>query len=110
MVHRLFLLAILLYAITTSAQDADVVVIDEHTMVTVEGNGMMEYEQSRSYKLLNAKAQWVGKWHIGLDKNTKLAEFNGVLSDVNGRVLRKIKKSDLKSTQLSEESLCCRFR
>lgn len=102
MVHRLFLLAILLYAITTSAQDADVVVIDEHTMVTVEGNGMMEYEQSRSYKLLNAKAQWVGKWNIGLDKNTKLAEFNGVLSDVNGRVLRKIKKSDLKSTQLSE--------
>ena len=62
----------------------------------------MEYEQSLSYKLLNSNAQWAANWHIGLDKNTKLVDFSGMLSDMNGRILRKIKKSDLKSTQLSE--------
>ena len=90
-----------LSGLSALAQQADVVVLNQTTSVTVDDKGVMEYQQTRSYKLMNSKGAWGASWGVGVDKNTRLTDFSGMVSDVNGRMLRKFKKGDLKSTQLS---------
>ncbi|MBR4390160.1 MAG: transglutaminase family protein [Prevotella sp.] len=90
-----------LSGLSALAQQADVVVLNQTASVMVDDKGGMEWRQTQSYKLMNARGSWGADWGVGVDNNTRLIDFSGVVTDGDGNVLRKLKKGDLKSTQLS---------
>jgi hypothetical protein len=89
------------WSLSAMAQQVDVVVLNHSSSVTVDDKGVMVCRQTQSHKLMSSKGAWGAGWAIEVDKNTKLLDFSGIISDVSGAVLRKLKKGDLKSTQLS---------
>lgn len=85
----------------TSAQD--VIVLDASTNVKCTKPSKATVTRHCVYKLLNDRSDWAAHWSEECSKHDKLTAFEGVVTDDNGTVLKKIKKSDLRRSEYSSQ-------
>ena len=81
----------------------NVVVLEDVTDVTVKDEVMVGINRHRSVEILNDKGSDCANFDTQCSKGDKLVSFSGSVTDKEGRVLRKIKKSDLHTTEYSRE-------
>ena len=87
---------------TVMAQ-TNVVVLEDNTDVTVKDAVMMSISRHCTVKILNEKGSDCASFDTQCSKGDKLVNFSGCVIDEAGKVLRKIKKSDLQVSAYSKE-------
>ena len=99
MTKRIFLLY-LLAAISELCMAANVVVLDDSTYVESSStNATISYH--RVVLISNRNGKESANWQFVLDKYTKLKNFSAIIQETDGKVIKKLKKSDLQMTELS---------
>lgn len=77
-------------------------VLDESTSVE-SSLAKATWRCMRSVKILDGKGKENAYWSCMTDKNIKLKSFLATYRDAQGKVLKKIKKSDLQMTEISSD-------
>lgn len=79
---------------------ANVVVLDDSTFVEASlTDAVTTYR--RVLSVPDEKSKRAAFWMCMLDKSNKLSNFSATFKDANGKVLKKLKKGDLQTTELS---------
>ncbi len=86
-----------------NAQESSVVVLLDSISVSVGNLDSYSYVRHRKFILKNQKASSLADVVIGVDDNTELSKFEYVMTDLSGKVLRTVKKSELKPVEYSHE-------
>lgn len=89
--------------VSTYAQKADVTVLLDSTSVNVENIGYYTSVHYQKFILNNSNRADLANIVIGMNQNTELAKFEYVMTDLSGRVLRSVKKSELQRFEYSRE-------
>jgi hypothetical protein len=97
----LFILFLSLLSIGMKAQDVNVVVLESTTEVTCDNAKKATCHEKRIYKILNEKGADAASISMSYESSMKMSSFSGLVTDENGRTLKKIKRSDLQKTELS---------
>lgn len=96
---RIFLLSIFI-AISRLCMAANVVVQDDSTYVeSSRTNATITFH--RVILISNNKGKKAANWQYVLDKYSKLKNFSATIQQTDGKVIKKLKKSDLQITELS---------
>lgn len=98
---KLMLLIFLLLATWhTTSQAANIVVLDDSTFVNASLTDIsISYHQV--LQISNKNGKDAAHWAYTLDKSHKLRTFSATIADENGKIVKKLKKSDLLMTELS---------
>lgn len=86
-----------------NAQKADVTVLIDSTDVNVVDIGYYSCVHHQKLILHNANGASMASVIIGMDPNTELSRFEYVMTDLDGKVLRTVKKSELRRFEYSSE-------
>ena len=86
-----------------NAQESSVVVLLDSISVSVGNLDSYSSVCHRKFILKNQKASSLADVVIGVDDNTELSKFEYVMTDLSGKVLRTVKKSELKPVEYSHE-------
>ncbi len=101
-----YILSILcMMAATMAAYAQNAILEEENNKVEVGNNGdFYIHTLQRKITLLNSKAEDYANIQLQLNKMCEtLGSFSGTITDKNGNVIRKIKKSELQRTEYSSE-------
>ena len=101
-----YILSILcMMAATMAAYAQNAILEEENNKVEVGNNGdFYIHTLQRKITLLNSKAEDYSDIHLTLNKMCEtLGSFSGTITDKNGNVIRKIKKSELQKTEYSSD-------
>lgn len=108
MKHKIYsnILTFLLLSSTAQAQvdiyrNAYSIVQDATTEIVCESPVSAIRKESYTITILNEKGRDEAHFYCMCDKFSSLRKFSGKITDANGRVIRKIKKSDLMMTEYS---------
>lgn len=85
------------------AQSVNTLLLEEKTDVIVRDDGSFTHHESQVYRIFNEHGADYASKVMTYGQNSKLLEFSAVVTDGNGKVIRKFKKNDLKETELSRE-------
>ena len=96
-----FLTTLLLQAQFTIVSDAYSIVQDATTEIICESATSGIYKESHTITILNDKGRDAANFICMCDKFTSLRKFSGEILDFTGKVIKKIKKSDLQMTEYS---------
>lgn len=83
------------------AQTVDAIVLQSTTEVDCRDMRNTRVSEYRVYQLLHERASDMAHFKIECSRWQKLADFNGQVTDVTGKVIRKFKKGELKRSELS---------
>ncbi len=99
------ILSLLLLSFFSTAKSQNAILENEEDKVEISSNGeAFTYTCSKSIKLLNSKAEDYGNFVLQMSKkNETLNRFSAVISDANGKIIRKIKEKELQKTEYSPE-------
>lgn len=97
----LFIASLMLQAQTEIMNNAYSIVQDASTEIISESATSALRKQSYTITILNEKGQEAAHFSCMCDKFTSLSKFSGEMIDSSGKVIRKIKKSDLQMTEYS---------
>lgn len=81
---------------------ADVVVLDDSTYVESSLTAATSTHRVVLY-IPNAKRKEAASWVNVMEKTRKLKSFSAIFADANGKILKKLKKSDLQMTEISSD-------
>jgi hypothetical protein len=87
---------------TVEAQ-TNVIALQDSTSITVQTPSVYEVHYHKSVKILNEKGSSAAVFVTQCSKDDKITAFSGMVTDEDGQVIRKIKKSELQSTAYSKE-------
>ena len=76
-------------------KDADVVVRSEKTVFRIISNGRAIHTEELVVTILNPKGDRYTRKGVGYDKLSKIKTFEGALYAADGKLVRKLKKSDI---------------
>lgn len=106
--NRLYnsILTLLLFPFVVQAQadtdrNAYSIVQDATTEIICESTSSALRKESYTITILNEKGRDTAHFFCVCDKFTSLRKFSGEITDANGKVIRKIKKSDLQMSEYS---------
>ena len=106
--NRLYnsILTLLLFPFVVQAQadtdrNAYSIVQDAMTEIICESTSSALRKESYTITILNEKGRDAAHFFCVCDKFTSLRKFSGEITDANGKVIRKIKKSDLQMSEYS---------
>ena len=106
--NRLYnsILTLLLFPFVVQAQadtdrNAYSIVQDATTEIICESTSSALRKESYTITILNEKGRDAAHFFCVCDKFTSLRKFSGEITDANGKVIRKIKKSDLQMSEYS---------
>lgn len=89
--------------VVTYAQGTDVVVLLDSSYVSVNSLNGYSCVHHQKFILNNQNGDSFANVIIGMDDDTELAKFEYVMTDINGNVLRTVKKSELQRIEYSHE-------
>ena len=100
------ILTLLLFPFVVQAQadtdrNAYSIVQDATTKIICESTSSALRKESYTITILNEKGRDAAHFFCVCDKFTSLRKFSGEIADANGKVIRKIKKSDLQMSEYS---------
>lgn len=101
----LLLTPLLTLTVSTLAQRTDVVVLDHSTTVECQNALHATVKESRSYKIMNENAADYASVALQFNATEKLTTFSGSICSADGKVLRKVKRSDLIRSDYSQSNL-----
>src|SRR5258708_32406420 len=76
-------------------KDVDVVVREDHSRFKITSKSSAVYYVHEVITIFNEKGNDRAKKIIGYDKHTKIADFNGIVYDANGKQIKKLKNSEI---------------
>lgn len=95
---------IVFFCVTPAVKaQTNVIVLEDVTEVTAKDADMVGVNRHLSVEILNDKGSDYASFDTQCSKGDKLVSFSGCVTDKEGRVLRKMKKSDLQTTAYSKE-------
>lgn len=95
---------IVFFCVTPAVKaQTNVIVLEDVTEVTAKDADMVGVNRHLSVEILNDKGSDYASFDTQCSKGDKLVSFSGSVTDKEGRVLRKMKKSDLQTTAYSKE-------
>lgn len=98
--NKRILLSTLVAAITELCMAANVVVVDDSTYVESSlTDATMSFH--RVLLISDSKGKKAANWQYMLDKYSKLKNFSATIQQTDGKIIKKLKKSDLQMTELS---------
>lgn len=102
---RSFIFNTIVFLCVTAAVKAqtNVIVLEDVTEVTAKDADMAGVKRHLSVEILNDKGSDYADFVTQCSKGDKLVSFSGIVTDKEGRMLRKIKNSDLQTTAYSKE-------
>lgn len=98
--QKFLLLCFCCLACSSASRAEDVVVLDDSTYVESSLTDATSTHRVVLY-IPNAKRKETANWVNIMEKTRKLKSFSAIFTDANGKVLKKLKKSDLQMTEIS---------
>ena len=92
-------------SVSALAQRTDVVVLNHTTTVECQDALHTTVKESRSFKVMNEKAAAYASIALQFNASEKLTTFSGSICSADGKVLRKVKRSDLIRSDYSQSNL-----
>lgn len=92
-----------LCVIPAAKAQTNVIVLEDVTEVTAKDADMVGVNRHLCVEILNDKGSDYADFVTQCSKGDKLVSFSGSVTDKEGNVLRKMKKSDLQTTAYSKE-------
>ena len=103
MIRRFILLLLTLWSVAVHADDVNAVVLENSSCVECSGIDKYTWRYNSKSLILNEKARNKTSFVFETDKTRKIQAFTAVITDENGNVLKKIRKSDLLSTSYNPD-------
>ncbi|MCQ2288543.1 MAG: DUF3857 domain-containing protein [Muribaculaceae bacterium] len=94
---------LLLLTASFAAGGQNVIVLDASTQVVCSSAKKATVTNRRVYKLLNEHSEWASKFTETCTKHDKLTSFEAIVTDEAGKVIKTVKKGDLRRTEVSGE-------
>lgn len=96
-------ITLLLLTASLVAHGQNVIVLDASTQVVCSSVKKATVTNRRVYKLLNEHSEWASQFMETCTKQEKLTSFEATVTDETGKVIKTIKKGDLRRTEVSSE-------
>ena len=103
MIRKYMLLLLMLWSVAISADNVNAVVLESSNCVECSGMDKYTWRYNSKCLILNEKARSKSSFVFETDKTQKIQAFTAVITDENGNVLKKLKKSDLLSTSYNPD-------
>ncbi len=98
-----FILSMAVVPVVATAQKIHAIVHDYVDEVNCINSQRLQWTQTYTIELLDQKAESLAEFSISCDDTRKLSKFSMTVADATGKVVRKIKKSELKATEYSPD-------
>ena len=99
---RYLLTALLTLALNASLQGQDVTVLEKTIELELTGTRSAVCRHHETIRINNEHGDGAASFYVGCGKDLALESFSGVITDATGRVLKKVKKSELIRSEYSE--------
>ena len=101
--YSLFFIICLCLNYSTCKAQTNAIILKEETEMDVRNEESATLSRNISVKILNEKGNEYANFMEVLSKYDKLSSFYGDIKDESGKIIHKIKKSDLQTTEYSSE-------
>lgn len=96
-------LLVILFPVILNAQNAVIENEENHIAVSSTSPAGYSWQYTRTVKLMNSRADDLADFVMHIDKGETLERFSAVVTDSQGNVIRKIRKSELQRTDYTHE-------